>query len=268
MDLKIATFNILNPYHAVKWGEKVGLNELGRAQDPEELKAEAKKGNWRPYTNWNTRKKRIAEALLLADIAMVQEIAEETLADLEALGVTFASVAYHREGGGGETHGNAIAYNPSKVRLIDSGSIAYDTRKAATAQFACGNLVLSTASVHLKGYPPRKDYTGPIALVKEDGYLEVAAYADAIQSKDVTIIAGDFNEDWKDVADPCRKRYLEQKGYVTTTSKSPTELSTGRKIDWIYLKSDRKLDISDLSYENEQEPISDHFMTGILIHGI
>jgi len=267
MSLVIATFNILNPYHAVKWSVPIGLSPTGRKLDSEELKNRAKQGDWRLFSNWLERKKLVAQSIMAADIVCLQEVSEETVADLRELGVNIPIVALHSPGGEGETHGNAIACQSDSVKFVEGSSVKFRTgdhyRSAAVGRFAVGKSTICVASVHLKGFPPRADYEGPIEVVKREGYDELKCYVDAVEQEgsDVLVVGGDFNEDWRDLTPPLRRGLLKERGFQSDKSTNETELETGRRLDWIYVKGGGKVEHVD--FEKQFKASSDHRMTGI-----
>jgi len=224
MELSVATFNILSPYHAVKWAEPSGLNSFGQAQEADVLKILAKKGVWRLFSNWSNRQSELANQLKMFDLVCVQEISPHSLRDLQGVGLTLTTPHYHLKSPHYEVHGNVIVYNPKVLSLIAEGSFEFekdDVRRGAVwADFLFEKIKIRVVSLHLKGFSKIGD------PVSEPGYNELLFYESELEkltsSREVTIIGGDFNDPNQ------RPDYLRQKGFKTLTEKG--------SIDWLFVK--------------------------------
>jgi len=126
--INIASYNVLSPYFAVKWGEKTGLNQKGLSVSKKILRESTESKtleNWKTYSNWNQRIKKIAHNIELADIVCLQEITPRTIIDILKICQKYsvAGVAYHPNPSQNICYGNAIVFNPKKAHLLQSFEI-------------------------------------------------------------------------------------------------------------------------------------------------
>lgn len=281
--LSVATYNILNPYHAVKWQTIEGLTSDATLLPKEKLNSAAKSLEWMRYSNWEERKMHVSENLLLASIVCLQEVATGTLSDLSELNSHYETAIHvnHQASTPFSKHGTAIIYDPMEVDLIEAHEIKYVSDKkrerfAASATFNVAGKIIRVVSVHLKGYDSTEKDKTQRELSKNAGYKELLTYlADAEKDTDGIdgiIIAGDFNEDPspEEKSSPLyRAGLLEKKGFFCDKNMTATEPATGRRIDWIYYKPLNTPKpftlLTPMDLENKQKVGSDHLMTGTAI---
>lgn len=274
-EIRIGSFNILNPYHAVKWKTIGGLTKVAEKLDPKNLRASIETPDWVIHSNWSERKEPVSENLSLSDIICLQEVATSTLADIQEQNIHLANaiICFHEATSEEGKHGTAILYNPSKAILLESHEITYEDewyRKAACATFEIQGRIVRVVSVHLKGYNPLENDVEKKQKSKIPGFEELKVYlADAesnTEGVDDIIIAGDFNEDRSEENLPnYRPGYLEDNGYANDGNYSISEPLKERKIDWIYHKNLSKqhlVELTSLNLEDKQVPASDHLMIG------
>lgn len=277
-----ATYNVLNPYYAVKWAEKPGLNEEGRGLSREELKASTAAQDvnaWMGYSNWDQRCPEIAQNIQLADVVCLQEVSKETLDALMSLtkGYRLAIAVYHAASRPMEQYGNAILYNAEKVRLRNAFELTYSpnqwSRSAACGVFEIGGKVVAVASMHLAGY-----YSGEANPLKKQeskkaGFNELKTYVEgleaAVEGVDGIVIGGDFNEDpGEELLDLYRPGYLQRRGFLFDGNLAVTEPSKGRRIDWLCYKplhANETVSLTSMGIEGVQKQASDHLMTGSVV---
>lgn len=271
------TYNMLNPYHAVKWQTKEGLNAEAMFEPNHKLKTAAKSLAWMHYSNWEERKKGVALNIRLASIVCLQEVATGTLSDLEELNENYksAQLACHKASTPFSKHGTAIVYDARKAELIESHEVKFKggerARYAVSATFKIDDKIIRVMSVHLKGYDPYEGNADTKEESKKVGFNELEVYiSDAEKDTDELdgiVIAGDFNEDPSEKYSPLyRAGYLEKKGYICDNNLTATEPGTGRRIDWIYYKplktNGDSTTLASLDLENQQTKSSDHLITG------
>lgn len=278
--VSVATYNILNPFFAVKWGEIPGLNEVGRAASKEALSestAVYESNAWTIYSNWDERCPSACSNIQLADIVCLQEISEETLQMVQNLTkYQLAGAGYHYFPGGTK-YGNAILYKEEKVSLKEASEITYENlpaiRSAASGVFETNNKVFRVMSVHLSGYYPGESDLQKKQMAKKRGFDELQSFKKqveetAIEGLEGIVIAGDFNESQdEEHAELYRPGFLMESGYRCDGSFNVTEPLKNRKIDWLFYKSltHNEPTLTSMGLERLQKPASDHLMTGTLI---
>ena len=283
MSCSIGSYNILNPFHAVKWRVEEGLNDIGLSIPSEDLRDSTQSDLWKTYSNWNTRVYDISENLQKTDIVCLQEITYETLNKL--LDITedylLASEAYQSSSSGLSPYsnffGNALLYNARKIEFNDSFTVDYQsgnmTRRAACGVFNIGEKTIQVASVHLTGYNPLESTFEKKQASKKYGYKELQTYIEKIKQRieesamNALVIGGDFNEDPNEAKfDFYRPEYLKNRGYFNDGNLGPTEPSKQRKIDWIFAKPiTENFSLQTMNLEKKQKQASDHLMTGTVI---
>lgn len=273
----IATYNILNPLHAVRFKENVGLVEKARTYDAEALKKSTRgQGNWVKYSNWNERKHGIAENIRKADVVCLQEVTKETLAELAHLtGYTATILTEHAGRNPEETYGNAILYNSAKVtRLYDAYLQSENKQRSASCtNFQSVGKTFTVFSVHIEGYNLDDSDTERKQKAKERGDNELRWYLDSLSRNffdcrcNAVVFAGDFNESVGEGEPNNRKSLTEQYGYTFDSNRKPTEPKKNRRIDWIGVmgKKGQKFHLENMNLEANQKIASDHLMTGTKI---
>ena len=270
-----ATYNILNPYHAVKWADIEGLNEKGRLKSVRKLRASSSSSNaWRVFSNWEERKKKLMANLALADITCIQEISRETIGSLVPEGYAIAVAAYHRSDHKWREYGNAIVFRQHAVFPVDAFELRWiqdkSDRASACAVFLIGNYKVLVLSIHLTGYDPEENDSERKQEAKKRGFQELVSYVEQTRDfeneVDAIIIAGDLNEDPREEKHSLyRAGYLLENGFYYDGSLVATEPSKKRKIDWLFYKPLNKelpLTLEPLNLERKQIQASDHLMSG------
>lgn len=233
----IGSYNILNPYHAVKWNTDEGLNEQGD-------------DNWEEGRR-SSIIKNIQDAQL--DICALQELSDRTVDELKIpiaddKFMQRSSLWKHFTEEPEGAHGVAVFFNPDRFALVAERGIKSSDPKFRYA--ACVDLkdlsngfVYRVVSVHIKGYDP---YEKDLALKSESqkrGDQELSEYiADCTHSHeqlDGIFIMGDFNEDAEEMERRgllSRQGQLIQAKFTWTGVTCPTETRSQRQIDWIFYK--------------------------------
>ncbi|MGA8164980.1 MAG: endonuclease/exonuclease/phosphatase family protein [Waddliaceae bacterium] len=278
-----ASYNILNPFHAVKWKENAGLNEDGRLLSRDALRASTAAQNeyaWNLYSNWDQRCPKISENIQFADVVCLQEVSRETIETLQNLtkGYKLAVVVYHSSRRVIQEFGNAILYQAEKASLKKSFEIRHVTdgssRAAACGIFEICGKVIEVVSLHLAGYNSQEADRGKKQESKERGFTELQTYVKGLESNvvkgtDGIIIGGDLNEDQSEAEfDLYRVGYLESFGYQFDGSFAATEPSKNRRIDWLGYKpltSREVFKLAPMGVERIQKQASDHLMTGTVV---
>ena len=248
--MKVATYNILDPELALFWKNPEGVEEKeGQLVD-----------------NWHQRHFRIASNIqdMNPDIICFQEVTHQTLLDLGKLLPQYQArgPVPHKKG---ETtgYGNAILFKANRfdleknieLRTTDQGvsraAIALDLKDKET------QITIRVASLHLTGYNYHQSTEKERAL----GLDQLKFFTKALEKFPVSglILAGDFNED---ATMPERTRFLQESGYISDGALSPTEPSSQRKIDWIFMKGALFSDLMPLSQNGPHPQASDHLLTG------
>lgn len=283
----LASYNILNPYHAVKWAEQRGLNETGKTLSRDELKAStgAQDANaWRQFSNWSFRCDAVSDNIQFAHIACLQEVSVETIEKLRQLtgpkGYQLASAVYHASSQPMQQFGNAILYKAGKVHLKQAFEIVHragETRRsAACGIFQIDDKIVAIASVHLAGYNSKETNLEKKQESKKSGFNELKTYVEELEKHaeglDGIIISGDFNEDPSEALfDLYRPGFLKSHGFQCDDNLAATEPSTGRRIDWIFYKSlalRKTVQLTSMGLESIQKQASDHLITGTVIEWV
>jgi endonuclease/exonuclease/phosphatase family metal-dependent hydrolase len=261
--MRLISYNILNPYHAVKWNTLEGLVDSTQED------------------NWTLgRREQIFKNLQDAqfDLACIQEVSARTLPEFKKV-FTVAGYFPHMSYDEPESeHGTAVLYNNDSVSLLQCRELISPTikqRSATLADFKILNTqrVIRVISVHLKGYNPYEEDLKTKRKSQEVGDQELHYYIQDIQKDldqvDAIMIAGDFNEDTDEMnarGDLSRQGILMQMGFVWDQQLDITESRSGRKIDWIFYKDLKVNQAGRLSSVKHVTPIqnraaSDHAIT-------
>lgn len=263
--MRIVTYNILSPWHAVKWNTPEGFVET----------PEGKKCNWPVRKDW------IRTNLLQSkfSIACLQEYSGKTTIDLNEKKFKFAGISNHYSDREESVHGVVIIYCARKVRLIAAKvfqSLVVPNQKGhrgeVIADFADKKTqtTVRVASVHLKGYKVDEPNYDTKQQSKFEGFKQLQEVMIKIEQNtqgiDHLFIAGDFNEDDKEIKQPWSRHDLLMKaGYRCDCSLVPTENRTGRRIDWIFHKPliiNLPTKLLPIIVEKLNPVASDHLLTG------
>ena len=275
MKLRVASFNILNISHAVKWSQAEGI----------EIVNGIKRSNWE-----SGRKERVFECLKAAnyDIVCLQEMCRKTWREFKAAGfaLTQFAVSVNRKGLDEPDYcdGPCIVYNPTTVELKTDiiGVTSIDKRYYSSATFKelSTNHIIQVFSIHLKGYNPQEIDVQKRRLSKKTGYMELCEILLSLQTSfssnaDLIIIAGDMNEDqneanlYPDGLSRCtllaehgfschstinfnnKIEHKEEKDKQDKEKIVCTEFRTGRKIDWIFGKRSANSYIKNVLIDSE-----------------
>ena len=261
--MKLLTYNLLNPYHAVKWKTAEGLNEAGA-------------DNW---AEWR------AEAVLANikrsgfDVLCVQEVSEATLAWLKAH-FEVAHHALHETDEPPGAHGVAVLYNPLTVELLAArtyssrptqGEAEGPERVASSADVRCraSGRALRVCSVHLKGYNPYETDPARRRASQRTGDQELQRYLEQASSElegvDGLAFLGDFNEDQGELErESSRQGVLMAQGFEWDGVVDITEPASGRKIDWVMYRALSDEGEARLEHARPEQDLraSDHALTG------
>ena len=274
-----ASYNILNPFHAIKWVESIGINDKGLTLSIDELAkaidSDVEK-EWQQYSNWQERLPIILKNIEMADIVCLQEISKKTIEEIEkkAIDQQIAAVVYHSRQNVVREYGNAILYNPKIATLQKSFEIKHESksssRSAACAIFEIHGKVFKVISIHLKGYDPIEPKLRKKLKSKRAGFKELQTYISEIEKNiegiECIVVGGDFNEDIAEAKyDSFRLGYMFNNGYIHDGNMEPTEPQKNRRIDWLFFKfvdNDKNIELTSLNLEKKQRKASDHLMTG------
>jgi endonuclease/exonuclease/phosphatase family metal-dependent hydrolase len=255
--MRVISYNILNPFHALKYKTKQGLTKNKK------------------QSNWEDRKVQIKDNLNSYDfhIACLQEVSPSTISSLRE---DFNIEAYceHSNLDPNAIHGPAIAVNTDRLEVIEAGSVQTpDPQRYRSASFVKvknhdTGIVSAILSVHLEGYNPDEPNQTIKSQAKHEGYEELKTYTQFLESKDadVYVLAGDFNENAGEINETMsRCAYLLDAGFAFDGDLTPTEKDKNRKLDWVFVKSSRSYDLSPLDNPPPHAEASDHSPCGSVI---
>lgn len=296
--VRFAAYNILDPFLAVKHATLVGLTTLGLRTIPSQLSAAcvgvpddpyAHPLPWKQYSNFERdRLPLIAASIQMADVVCVQEVCAATaLLISNAVKRThhLAALATHGKSSQSQ-HGNAIfvahgdrfkvhkdSCGAGLAGLTHWNNARTSMRKAAAVTMDIDGRQWAIVSVHLSGYWPDEPDGATKLIAKQRGVSELRNYLEQIEAgalgpiKNV-MVAGDFNEGFEEAASTgsYRPKIMADAGYWRCTENSHiTEPSTGRKLDWLFFRTETK-PASCVSARLETKQIraaSDHLITGV-----
>ncbi|MCH9633444.1 MAG: hypothetical protein S4CHLAM7_01690 [Chlamydiae bacterium] len=297
-EVSIGSLNTLNPYAAVKFAEKEGLNSTGLKlleTNPSHLKTSVRRASeYKEYSNWEDRLPRIAQYIQTLNITAVQEADPQSIEDIKGqLSENYAVACSYSHGDPNKNRfGNAIFYNKEVAQLISTSCIEFhpdgepssNTRRAAVASFKVNNLVVNVLSAHLKGYYTREPNLETRKARQETGLKELELYTKNFLelTGDVCVLAGDFNEPssitftsknsdgtpGESITESStRIALLEKHGFENLTVEGVTEPAKERRIDYVFArlaKTDLTLSPTNLRFDNlDMYPqASDHSLTG------
>lgn len=253
MNLNVVSYNLLNPYHAHKWKTPEGCTEE----------------NGELHNNWdrmpNPRRERIMRNLSESgfDVACLQEVNPHVHNELKEWGASRHIEALNLSlcrAGPQETDeqklGVTILYNTDKLECVSHKVFSSLTSTEWPRGEIYGDFRLRDShsivrifSTHLKGYDPsiyeptstqynRKQQQKCEGLQEIQDVIDEALTNLSKQHKAVAV-CGDFNcHRTAELYEPnSRHAYIIEKGFTTDGNEETSEARTGRKIDWIYVKS-------------------------------
>lgn len=244
MDIRIGTFNILDPRYAIVHNEPAGL------QHP-----------------WPQRAIFMAQFLqqVNLDILCLQEISPESLKDLQpyfqAQGYAIEYIKHPGAPPHSRHDGLAILYKTAQFAKKSFHTLSkYKLSSCFLDLQNTEGKVIRIANCHLQGGPQ-----GPT-----QGYEQLQQLQQAVDQQDSSVVArilvGDFNEDEKNLSSPSSKlSILQNAQYQFDGNLAPTEPSKNRRIDWIWVKSPQA-QLTPLPILPSSQPISDHLLTATHIH--
>lgn len=206
----IGTINILDPALALEFHTPEGLNENGES-------------------NWDDRKRKLAATIAKIDLVCLQELREETKAELAELTPTHEFFFYSLT-----QVGNGFAIRKQSFENFGLTCVPFKGRTGLLAHLYFNGKKFTVLNVHLKGYTVL-----PQSVLGEQ---ELAQYTAALP-EEPAIVAGDFNENWGP-----RSASLFRNGFQSDEAKRKEE-----QVDWILARG-FSLDPHEISYEK----FSDH----------
>jgi endonuclease/exonuclease/phosphatase family metal-dependent hydrolase len=276
-----AAYNILNPFHAIKWAEPAGLNDQGikmQTTNPTKLRT-ADFNCWIQYSNWSERRIKISQNIQLASIVCLQQASEESIQELLQItpGYKLAMSVFHSRSLFIQDQGNSIVYKEEQAKLLETFEIKHSIgtgfRSAACGVFQIADKIIKVVSVNLFAYNATESDVVKKQANKQHGFNELKTYVDAVE-KDLSgihgiIICGDFNEDTTEKEAPLyRLGYLLGRGYFFDGNSAITYPSTKRRLDWLFFKSldfKSRATLTPMGIEATAIVASDHLITGTKI---
>jgi endonuclease/exonuclease/phosphatase family metal-dependent hydrolase len=244
MGVTIGTLNILDPIFAVKHKQAEGLALPG-------------------MSNWSTRKIRIEELIqeCALDVICLQEVSSQSLSDMKAAikeqGYKIRHVKHS-----GRHDGLAILYKKDKLEEKEFHSLSKHGINSCYIDLCdkTNAKMIRVANCHLLGGPHTDKGTEQIE--------ELVAETDKAGSQkiDLRIIAGDFNTQ---MLKDSKFTALQKANYAFDGNITPTEPSTKRHIDWIWVRSSPQIPpvFSDhlVPLYISQSCVSDHILSATQI---
>jgi endonuclease/exonuclease/phosphatase family metal-dependent hydrolase len=293
-DIKVVSYNILNDWHGVNWNTPEGYRTATQ-EEIEKLKIShpditIKDGR---VSNWQERLPRIVNNLLASSfsLACLQEVNPLSYKELQerfnSKNIQLLPLSLCKAGQSEkdvQKTGVAIAYRDEfevlGCEVFQSPAESEWPRGAIYADFLhkTTGKIIRVAGVHLKGYDPtiynkeiQEDKWNAKQSCKKQGYDELQGVLKKMQvdaeRPDITIIAGDFNDDRNAEYDlpHSRHKLLEANGYHYVPH-GETEHRTGREIDYTYFKKRENVSIIVEPYRVSQDvTASDHVLIGTVI---
>lgn len=248
--LKIASYNILDPYFAVKWADAEGLAASAQHEDIHVLRKACSDQDWQQYSNWDERIDQIVQNIFLADadVICLQEVVQETLDDLkqrlEDDGYFLGTSAMHTPKNPSKQfsriYGTAIFYKECILKSFGEyeGIPGGDhTRRASWVTVKKEEHIYHIVSVHLQGYWLDNLDRETLANSSLEGYYELQSYLEQMPTEDihVQVVCGDFNEGPFSGTPYSRSQFMEKNLFVCDSDLSPTH-KKGNKLDWIFVR--------------------------------
>lgn len=230
MSIKIGTFNILDPYYAVKWKEKEGI--VPGITPPQ--------SNWKPSTkNSFSRCDEVANVITGSklDVIFLQEVSTESFKDLQKAFQKGEYTAVHQIRPD-RKDGLAIIFKTQKFQGARLTSIDKHGIFAMHIQLTKndGSETFLVANCHLLGGGDQKKGTEQIDHLVS----QIIPLASRVNT---TIVAGDFNADQHNLPPNPNQRPLPRSkfsalitaGFMRDDNVSPSEVRSKRHIDWIWV---------------------------------
>lgn len=260
----VGTYNILNPFHAVKWRTTEGLDEEGA-------------DNWDDH-----RRAKIIQNLKESqlDIYALQEVSARTYPELQdalaSFGYAMTTLYTHFTTEVEGAHGVTVLYRKDRFELLRDQCL-----QTPSEEYRCATQVdlrnrqtgstLRIISVHLKGYNPYEEVIEIKRASQQRGDQELSHYLSTTLANhhpvNEMVILGDFNEDADEMfarGNESRQGVLISHGFKWSGTHAPTETRTGRQIDWIFHKDCNTLSLTQLRSQSIAQELSasDHALTG------
>lgn len=293
-DIKVVSYNILNDWHGVNWNTPEGYR-IATEEEIEQLKISCPDIIIKDdrVSNWSVRLPKIVKNLFASgfDLACLQEVnplaykelqEKFTSKNIQLLPLSLCKADQSEKDR--QKTGVTIAYSSEFVvlgyEIFQSPLNSEWPRGAIYADFLHQSTgkIIRVAGVHLKGYDPtiynkeiQEDKWNAKQNGKKQGYDELQGVLEKIlidgERPDITIIAGDFNDNRNAEYDsPYSRHNLLDSNRYHYVAHGETELRTGREIDYTYFKNHRSASISAELYRPHQDlTASDHILIGTVI---
>lgn len=259
----IGSYNILNPFHAVKWRTDEGLNNEGN-------------------NNWDEGRRRAIISNIQnmkLDICAIQELSDQTVNELQvplegAQHMMISTLWKHFTEEPEGAHGVAVLYNPNRFKLVQDRGLQTSQAQYRYATFVDlkdiqTGFIYRVLSVHLKGYDPYQQNLELKTESQKRGDNELTEYIEHclqdLDAIDGIFVLGDFNEDAQEMSRRganSRQGQLIQAGFNWTGITCPTETRSQRHIDWVFYK-DLHQGLHSIKYIEAKQDLSasDHALT-------
>jgi endonuclease/exonuclease/phosphatase family metal-dependent hydrolase len=247
-DLRILSYNILNPELAVKWEQPEGTLY--------------KDGVW--HSNWDERRHQLVAniAAAKADIVLLQELGPGFIPELPPH-LALSKLCLHSPTKQGIYYGNAIAADVTRFRLDAEPLFSNEARDRASCfgslwdrENKCAYFVISA---HLAGYGPNHANSQELqekASEGDDQLRRLLWWHDEHIGPQLFVIGGDFN------MDPLQHRnradLMAQYNYFAAPGRVASEPATGREIDFIFAQGVPVTALSEPAIDWPYPKASDH----------
>lgn len=271
--ISIGTYNILNPFHAVKWITEEGLTAEG-------------------LDNWDLGRARAILSNLERSplgICALQELSARTYPTLAqatlgggecGLSELYTHATREPEG----AHGVAVLYRRDRFELardLELRTPEEEHRSAACVDLKSREtgLVYRVVSVHLKGYDPYETDVDIKRRAQVRGDRELASYIGGalteLEGVEGVFFLGDFNEDaveMEERGETSRQGQLIAEGFAWSGTNEVTEVRSERQIDWILYRDQgahasgdsSRYQLTRLNVAGDTSS-SDHTLTGVKV---